>query len=68
MKHLPRIFGIAPPSVRREVAADVVRSKKECDPPGQRGTTSRLKFKRGSGHDLGIVAHDESNTDRMHPQ
>lgn len=46
MKHLPRICGIAPPSIRRDVAADVERLKKKHDSHGQRGTTPKLKFKR----------------------
>lgn len=51
VKYLPRICGIAPPGVRREVAADAERARMELDPRhvmhGQTAITSRLKSRRG---------------------
>ncbi|CAG7727135.1 unnamed protein product [Allacma fusca] len=50
VKHLPRICGIAPPGIRRCVAADVERTKKEQDPRhvmfNQKEVTPRLKSRR----------------------
>ncbi len=50
IRHLPRVSSIAPPAVRRSIAADVERTKKDSDPChviyGQNAVIPRLKSRK----------------------